>query len=308
MMRLKYICVIFFVFAGFFTSAQEVLSSFSKNKILIGEQIQLTLAAKAKSSKQIIWPSLNDTLNKSIEILDSVIQLDDAKKEYIKKYTITSFDSGYYAIPPFKFYIDSQLVESKPLLLEVHTVAVDTTKGIKDIKEIKAETYSFGAKVRDFFQWLLEHWYIPLAVLTLIVFFIYYRIKTKKKIVPVIPEIVLPLHEQLLIDLEKLNQRQLWQNNQVKEYYVELTDLLRTYIEKRFQVMALEQTSYQLIKNLKSSGITTECLMIIKNILEAADMVKFAKSIPTQYDNEGVMDNAKRFAVLTQLEEVKSHA
>lgn len=299
----SFIFTLVLIFLTSFSMAQEApYSAFSKNKILIGEQINLTLAVKANSSKQIIWPRLKDTIIKAIEILDSVITLDDVKKEYTKKYLITSFDSGYYAIEPFKFYIDSQLVESKPLLLEVHTVEVDTTRGIKDIKEIKGETYTFMEKVRDFFQWLLEHWYIPLAVLLLISWFIYYRIKNKRKNKPAIPEVILPLHEQLLVDLELLTKKQLWQTNQVKLYYVELTDLLRTYVEKRFRVMALEQTTFQLMKNLKSSGIATDARLIIQNILESADLVKFAKAIPTEYDNEAVMENAKRFAVLTRVE------
>jgi hypothetical protein len=298
----SFIFTIALVLLGYFSIAQEVHSSFSKNKILIGEQIQLTIAAKANSANQIIWPKLKDTIIKTIEILDSVISLDDKKKEYIKKYLITSFDSGYYAIPPFKFYIDSQLVESKPLLLEVHTVEVDTTKGIKDIKEIKAETYTFIQKIKDFFQWLLDHWYVPLAILLAITAFVYYRIKNKRKNKPEEPKIILPLHEQLLLDLEALNKKQLWQSGQVKLYYVELTDLLRAHVEKRFDVMALEQTTFQLMKNIKSSGIKTDARLIIKNILESADMVKFAKAIPTDYDNEAVMENAKRFAVLTKVE------
>src|SRR5687767_11349162 len=109
MRGMKYILVIASLFVLSYSSAQEVYSSFSKNKILIGEQINLTLAVKANSGSQIIWPKLKDTINKSIEILDSVININEAKKEFTKKYIITSFDSGYYAIPPFQFYIDSQL-------------------------------------------------------------------------------------------------------------------------------------------------------------------------------------------------------
>lgn len=292
------ILILLFISLSEISFAQEVFASFSRNKILIGQQIHLTLAVKANSANQITWPRLKDTINKSIEILDSVISIDDKKKEFTKKYLITSFDSGYYAIPPFKFYIDTQLVESKPLLLEVHTVEVDTNKAIKDIKNIKAESYSFIESIKN---WLQKYWYVPVGILVAVGFYIYYRIRKKRKNKPVEPEIILPLHEQLLVDLLALEKKQLWETNQVKLYYVELTNLLRNYIEKRFKVMALEQTSFQLIKNLKSSGISADGLQIIKNVLEMADMVKFAKAIPTEYDNLAVMENSKRFANLTQV-------
>lgn len=287
------------------------VATLSKNKILIGEQVYLTLAIPPSLSngKNITWPRMVDTINKNIEILDSVIDLKDPAKGLTKKYLITSFDSGYYAIQPFAFKLDSSLAETNALLLEVHTIDVDTTKGFKDIKEIKAENYTFTEKVKDFLQWLLEHWYVPLAILVAIALLIIYIVKKRRKKKPVVtePVIVLPLHEQLLIDLDKLEARQLWQNNQVKLYYVELTELLRAYIEKRFKVKALEQTTVQLVNNLKTSGIHAEALQVLKNILELADMVKFAKAVPTGYENQALMDNARQFALLTKvMEEPKS--
>lgn len=280
----------------------QPVAAFSKSNIMIGEQVYLTLTIPTElAGKNITWPVIKDTLNEHIEVLDSVI---DAKG-LTKKYLITSFDSGYYAIKPFRFMVDTAPVESNALLLEVHTIDVDTTQGFKDIKEIKAETYSFKEKVKDFFQWLLEHWYIPLAVLVAIAALVYYWIRKKRKKKPavVVPEVVLPLHEQLLKDLDALETQQLWQRNQVKAYYVALTDLLRTYVEKRYKVKALEQTTVQLVNNLSTSGIHPEALQVLKNILELADMVKFAKAVPTAYENQALMDNARQFALLTKVVE-----
>ncbi|HYG52856.1 MAG TPA: hypothetical protein VD905_18265 [Flavobacteriales bacterium] len=298
--------LLFIAYAGALVSnAQEIEASFSKKKILIGEQVKLTFAFN-NITGNITWPVLKDTINAHIEIIDSVIKPAKDKVPLVKEYIITSFDSGYYAIPPFKFLVDSLMVETNPLLLEVHTVAVDTTKEFKDIKEIKAENYSVSEKVKDFFQWLLEHWYIPAGMLLLVIAAVWWWRKSRKKeVVPAEPAVVLPLHEQLLLDLDALDKKQLWQNGQAKQYYVELTDLLRVYIEKRFEVAALEQTTDQLTKNLKSSGISYEALEILRSILQMADMVKFAKLIPGQYENQGALDNAKRFAALTRkIEEV----
>ncbi len=299
-MRSRFFIFIFFV-AGISSNslAQEVNCSFSKNKILIGEQINLLFKVKAANSKSIIWPKITDTIIKQIEVLDSTIKINDSLQEFSKNYLVTSFDSGYYAIAPFKFYIDSQLVESKPLLLEVHTVDVDTTKAIRDIKEIKSENYSLASRIKD---WFLDYWLFVVFILVVAVI-IWYYIKKRSKPIVVAPKIVLPLHQQLLLDLDNLESKELWQNGQVKLYYVELTELLRAYTEKRYKVKAMEQTTMQLTKSLKPSGIKKEPLQILTTILETADLVKFAKSIPTDYDNKAVIENAKRFATLTKVKE-----
>lgn len=278
----------------------QVSATLSNNKIRIGEQVYLTLAVPAEmAGKSIVWPVLKDTINAKIEILDSVIDASGLNKKYL----ITSFDSGYYALKPFVFSIDGSPAETNALLLEVHTVPVDTTQAIKDIKEIRSETYTAGNN--EVGNWLLKHWYVPAGILLLVLALVVYLLRRNRKEpeVPKVPEIVLPLHEQLLIDLEQLEARQLWQNNQVKQYYVELTDLLRTYVEKRFKVKALEQTTVQLIQNLKTSSINPEALQILKNILEQSDMVKFAKAQPTGYENQALMDNARGFAIMTRVVE-----
>lgn len=303
---MKRLLILLFMLSWGSVSAQQVSASFSKKSILIGEQIYLTLKANAKPGS-IVWPVLKDTINQHIEILDSVITINEKNQSQLKRYLITSFDSGYYAIPPFQFKIDSQLVESDPLLLEVHTVAVDTTKDIKDIKEIALVNYSTADKIKGFFEWLLDYWFVWAPVLVALAIWLYWRRKNRKKPVEIAPVVVIPLHEQLLMELEVLDKKQLWQNNQTKQYYTELTDLIRTYLEKRYKVMAHEQTTVQLMSNLKSSGIKSEAQIMLKGILEMADMVKFAKAIPTPYENQGALDHAKQFAVLTREEPIVEH-
>lgn len=291
------------VFAGY---GQEVSAGLSQNNIRIGEQVYLTLTvSNAPKGTFIKWPGISDTINKFIEVVDSVIEKTATNAITSKKYLITSFDSGYYKIPAFEFKLNGMPALTNELTLAVQTVAVDTTKDFNDIKEIRAETYTFSDKLTGFFQWLLKHWYVPLAVLVGLTVLIVYLVRRRRRNRPAVtePEIFIPFHEQLLAGLDALDKKQLWQNNQTKLYYVELTDLLRTYIEKRFQVMAHEQTTVQLMNNLKTSGITRDSLEMLKNILTLADMVKFAKAVPIDYENQGALDNARSFAINTRVKE-----
>lgn len=278
--------------------AQQPMASLDRNEIRIGEQVYLTLSIPAElaAGKKIIWPRLTDTINAHVEVLDSVIDL----QHYTKKYLITSFDSGAYQLPAFPFHVDSDSVLSNVVTLYVNTVKVDTTKAIKAIKTIQ------GVNSAAANAWYSNIWIITGIVLLVaaLVFFIWWRKKRKKQPVqegP--PPVILPLHEQLLMDLDALEQQKLWQNNQVKQYYVALTDILRAYIEKRYQVMALEQTTIQLVNNLRTSSIHPEALQLLRNILELADMVKFAKAVPDVYENQALMDNARHFALLTKVKE-----
>ena len=274
----------------------QITAGFSLKSIRIGEQVQLTF--KNLPDGDILWPSIKDTLTEKVEVIDSVIEKKDGKI-INKTYTITSFDSGYYALKPLLFFINGAPVETNALLLEVHTVEVDTTKEIKDIKTIKKINYNGGINNQSE-SGLSKYWYIFVAIVVAVgLIFIWWYYKGKHKKNSEENKIELPLHIQLINSLNEIKEKQILQKTGVKPYYTAITDLLRDYLEKRYGVDALEQTSYQLLNNLKTSGISAEAFEILRSILQTADMVKFAKANPDVYECEAVLDNAKRFAQIT---------
>ena len=172
------------------------------------------------------------------------------------------------------------------MLVNVATVAIDTTKIKKfPIKTIKAEPYTFD----DFKIYI----YTLLAALAIIGFWIYWFVIRKQKTEDDEPTYrALPPYEEAIYKLNELDEKLLWQNNKVKEYYSELTEIVRGYIERELKVPALENTTDEVLamikdfKNADSIETSKETIKKLKDLLQEADLVKFAKSKPLAIEIE----------------------
>lgn len=293
----------------------EVHAVLDSNKIRIGEQtrldIYLSYDAAAQKNINIQWPQIEDTLKKEIEVLnitkiDTTIP-DKARPNFIQQHiqlTITSFDSGFYAIPPFEFILDNDTAKpllTEALLLEVWSVPTDTSAAkIKDIKAPFNEPFDW--------KWYLPYVYIGLAILAviLIIILIVRRIKKNKpeEIIPEKPKT--PAHITAFASLEKIKEEAIWKENKIKEYYSEITDTVRLYIEERFNINALELTSDEIIHVFKSQVVDSESKSKLYQILTLSDFVKFAKQIPIEAEHTLTLNNAFDFVKGTMREEQSS--
>ncbi len=249
--------------------------------IRIGEQFQYKISVDG--TENIILPKLEKL--KGLEVV-SEGKIDTIKNRLIKKYLLTGFDSGAFYIPQQQVFIKNQAYLTDSLLINIATIAIDTTKIKKfPIKGIKGEAYQLD----DFKQYL---WYV-LVLLALIAFLLYYFVFRKKKakeeaiFVP-----ALAPYEEAMQKLYQLDKKLLWQNNHVKKYYSELTDIVRGYIERELKVSALENTTDEIVETLldfnkkKSIDTTKEIIKTLKKLLQEADLVKFAKSKPLSQEIE----------------------
>ncbi|TAL59934.1 MAG: hypothetical protein EPN85_08380 [Bacteroidetes bacterium] len=279
------------------------------NAILIGQQTKLTLRVDYKTDQgntKIDFPKIADTLLKEIEVVSQSKPecfIPDSSDMSIMAQSqtliITSFDSGYYAIPPFKFIIsgDSSItIETEPLLFAVNTIEIDTTVAIKDIKPPIEVPFSWKE--------LLPYIYGGLAGVALlagVIFLIIYLVKKqKKKPVPKIIVPVIPAHVIALEQLEKLKEEKLWQNGKYKEYHSILSDIIRQYIEKRFYINAMEQVSDEIMYAFRTIDLSEELRTKLRNILFLSDLVKFAKEVPLPNENEASWMNAYEFVIGTK--------
>jgi hypothetical protein len=288
----------FFLFLLFsavaFTQNPMVKVQIETSNIRIGEQFNLKISVN--ETENVILPKL---ALKGLEVIDSA-KIDTIRNMIIQKYIITGFDSGAFYIPQQQVFVKNQAFLTDSLLVNVATVATDTTKIKKyPIKSIKKEPYVFD----DFKIYI----YLLIAALIIIGFWIYYFVIRKRKIDEDEPTYkALPPYEEAIYKLNELDEKLLWQNNKVKEYYSELTDIVRGYIERELKVPALEKTSDEIIDMLKdfhdASAINTNKTTIqkLKDLLREADLVKFAKSKPLapeieedRKDAEEVLHNLK---------------
>jgi len=277
-----------------FTQNPMVKARIETSQIRIGEQFNLRISVN--ETENVILPKLE---LKGLEVIDSV-SLDTLNHMLIQKYIITGFDSGAFYIPQQQVYVKNQAYLTDSLLVNVATVAIDTTKVKKfPIKAIKAEPYTFD----DFKIYI----YILLIALAIIIFWIYWFVIRKRKMKEEKPTYkALPPYEEAIYKLNELDEKLLWQNNKVKEYYSELTEIVRGYIERELKVPALEKTTDEILETLKDFNETEtisapkETINKLKELLQEADLVKFAKSKPLaieieedRKDAELVIDNLK---------------
>lgn len=291
MRSLLYILLI--AFAGYGTRAQtaHVDARLDTTDILIGDQIDLNIHFSMPLDYRVLWPFYKDTLTAGIEIIrqspvDTLINESDNLVNMLQSITITAFDSGAYYIPPLRFRFqpidDTSFYEASsiPLYLRVHTMEVDTTQAIKAIKPPLAAPVTFA----EILPWLL----IGLAAVALILLIIYIIRKRKKKepIFQFRPKPVLPPHVVAISALEVLKQKKLWQAGLTKDFYTELTDILRAYIEGRYGVQAAEMTTEEILEGLKKTNAGDAAVGELARTLILADLVKFAKEQPLPVDND----------------------
>lgn len=272
--------------------------STEREEILLGEQVKMTIVLKAKATDEAQMPIIGDTLITEVEVVsrskvdtnytgDQSMQL-ELKQEFV----LTSFDSGYYAIAPLTGSINEEPIESNPFLISVRTVPIDTAKGIYDIRGLAEAPFSLT-------EWLQEYWYwivVGLAAIALVTILALYFSKKKPKPKKVYAAPKRPAHETALERLSKLESQKLWQAGKIKEYYSELTDILREYIEGRFHFPALEQTTDEIIATMRHvPDFHREQIDQIRRLLFLSDLVKFAKENPIGAENESNLKLVRTF-------------
>ncbi len=277
-----------------------VSAKLDTNQIKIGMQTTLLLKAIAAEGIKVKFPVLADTIIGNVEIvsqskIDTNIAPGGKQYELQKKIVITSFDSGFYAIPPFKFIINNdstQVAETEALLFGVQTISVDTTLAIKNIKG----PLSPGWSIRE----ILNEIVIGLVILLAIALAVYYFMRRNKKAVVEEQVIVkIPAHEKALTALQRLQDEKLWQQGQVKQYHIQLSDIVRTYMEERFDINALEMTSDEILRALRHIGLDDDWKTKLSRMLILNDMVKFAKESPLPNENEWCIDMSFDFVKST---------
>lgn len=295
------IIVLYFILNNSYLSfSQSATARLSRNDILIGDQVTLTLEFSCPADINVNFPVFKDTLSKNVEIVQSSkveTSLSDDKKQKIFRQllTITSFDSGYFPIKPIQFKYKqgtdtaSHFVETQAMLLTVRNMNVDVQKGIRDIKPPMEARFTF----REALPYIMG-----LIIAIALIYFLFYYLKKKKKKEPIFrmpsrPK--LPPHEIALAALEALRNKKLWQNNKIKEFHTELTEIIRQYIEDRYSIPALEMISDDIIDKINSLNVDNDVRIKLREMLSLADLVKFAKQNPLPSEHDKSFNNAIDF-------------
>lgn len=286
----------------------KVDAHLEKSTMLIGDQTKLHFTVTFSVKDSISFPTLADSIKAKLLIVssnkaDTSFDKNDLTIETIDKtYTLTSFDTGQYVIPQYQFKTKTgSMLTTTELVLTINPVAVDTTKAIYDIKQPLQVSYSWV-------EWLKDNWpkvAFPILAVLAIVGLIYYLRKRPKTVLFKKAEPEKPEHQIALDKLYALRDQKLWQQDRTKEYHSEISEVMRDYLEKRYQIHANEQTTDEIFASIRYMDISEADRAKLKQILVLADLVKFAKERPLPGDNEQSMNNAIDFIMKTQKVEVK---
>ena len=273
--------------------AQEVKVETNTKNIKIGEQIQYKVLVETPADTPVSFPEgqtfapLEMVKTRAADTLR-----DGGKYRLVKEYYLTQFDEGKYTIPSQKIRINNKDYFTDSLLVEVHTVAIDTLKqplyDIKPIQEVKKPFTSYG--------WILT--IIAAVLLLLIVAFVYFVFIRKKKFPFLQTQKKLPPFDRAIQDLKELQNSKYLIQSQHKEYYTRLTDIVKAYLEEEVHILAKESTTDELLAKinlLQEKGklnLNQETITNLKRVLQTADLVKFAKNKPSddnaEYDRETI--------------------
>jgi hypothetical protein len=282
--KMKKILFLFLLLLSTTIFAQKVTSSVDTTRNKIGAKFLLTLKTTVGKNDKVKFPETKNF--GALEIIESY-KIDTVKKneslELIKKYGLTQFDSGRYSIPKIRVVINGKPVFTDSIALEVTNVKVDTLKQkMYDIKTVQSVETS-------------NNWWIYLLLFVVFVwlsFGIFWFLKNRKK--PQKEEEIVytsPIEKATSL-LQSLEKKELWQKGEVKIYYSELTDIVRNYIEEEIQIPAMESTTSELVLSLKNVAkqkklkLSQETLSNLEKVLKQADLVKFAKVKPLDFEIE----------------------
>jgi len=280
-----------------------VSSVVDKSKITIGDLIRYRVTVSHGAEVQVDLPGPGANLG-GFEIRGYQVREPKREKDNIvhsAEYTISTFLTGEFAIPPltiaYKMPGDtvSRFLSTESIKITVESVKPSEAGDIRDIKppfEIPRNWWLVARNVG-----------IVLFVLGLAILGIagYRRHKQGKSLLPVRSEPPRPPHEIALEAINRLIQSGLLENGEIKQFYVELSEIVRRYLEGRYFITAMEMTTTEVLDNMASASVSSEDVELVKSFLETCDLVKFAKYVPTAEENEATVKSAFELVERTKI-------
>lgn len=296
--RINILFAFLFMASGFIKAQLITIeTTLDTNTITLGKTTQLTYTIKKQTNDVVQLPVFKDTISDGIEIVGNVSVdssgIEDNKEILKQTLKITSFETGMRYLSAQPFVINSpygrDTVMSNPSYLKVVGVAIDSSGTIRDINNIEWVMPTLA----DLLPFILSAIGLGLIIFLVVYFWPGKRHKEKEEILlkPTDPPHILALRE-----LDKLKAQKLWQNRQIKEYYTKLTEIIRTYIENQFGVPAMEESTSEIVQDVKKTGIDTKINMSqLEELLNLADLVKFARGEAQPEENVEQLEVAYNF-------------
>lgn len=309
--KMKKITLIFtFLLLLSFIKAQDSIPPIVKLDtaiLAIGDQTHLRISLPVPNGKEAIFPDFRDTIGHSLEILKKTIDTlkqREGVRIITHDYLITSFDTGRIYIPPFEVGIVengfNSTVTTDTAHMYVAVPKVDMQKGIFDIKPVADLPFQFK-EILPYLRTTGVILAIILIIAAILFYFFVYRKRKKLKNEEEVKD-TRPADVKALEALYILKEKTLWQQGRVKMYYSELTNIIRHYLDERYELQTMESTSSEIMRDVKRKNIEKEDRENLAVLFQHADIAKFAKGTPEAHENDKSWNDTKQFIERTRLE------
>lgn len=283
----------------------SIKAHLDSTELWIGQQSKLKFQWQQHKKQTVIPPHFSDSIVQWLQIVQQptidTIQNTDDNIDISINYTVTSFEDTLIYIPPFPFIIQKDTVWSNALSIKIiQPFKIDTTQQkLADIKPIYQPPFDW----KNLFKRII----LIILIIAIILVAIYYtrkylRQKDKQPKKVESDGITITAYQEAILALNKIKEEKQWRiQAQTKQYYTQLTDILRKYIENTYRINTLEMTSDEILHHIRPC-IKKEhdtIFQILKEILTLSDLVKFAKWAPREQENEISLTNTYQFVEQT---------
>ena len=272
-----------------------VSASIDSTMLMIGDQTAMHIDVTHEASERVEWPAFGESLQDGIEIVDrsaiDTTTLPDGRVCLHQDLTLTSFNDSLFAIEPLFVTNGEDTFWTEGLALNVvQPFEVDSSLAITDIKDIERAPIWWWGIIR----WILLGLLIAGLAAGGYYLWRWYQKNRKPEEEEINPELLRPADEVALEKLDAIKEAKIWKDGKVKEYQTDLTDVVREYIGRRFDVHSTEKTSDETLQAMKTL-IDKPLYERLKSMLQLADLVKFAKWHTTPDENEQALATAYDF-------------
>jgi hypothetical protein len=286
-----------------------VSASIDSVQMFIGEQAKLTIQALQPQDHTLQFPIFSDSITSNLELVSTLkpdtVLLENSMLQVTNTYIVTSFDSALVYHPGFEIKAGDNIYLTNPISIKIVDMPIDTTQqAITDIKDIYQPPIDWM-----FYLTIAGYTILAVLIIALIIYLLnkYLKSRNTNQSEPQ-PEPIDPrkAHEIAYDELEALRQKQLWQSQQFKTYYTELTEILRRYISNRYAIDAMEQTSDDILSEFRRNKELKDKkaeIKLLNDVLQLADLVKFAKWQPLPDECERSFHQVTQF--IDQTKEVE---
>ena len=316
-MRLFFLCfVLFFLFTSARFVAQTPLlgTALDSTKFYIGATFQGEYHLKDITQNQAVnfpnYAVLENTQYEFVRAINDTIKNANTSLDYTQKVQFLALEAGAVELPAFAFVMQQDTIFSEVIALEILPLPIEDPKKLVDIQNIQEVPSTWGDRFWQLWYWLLAHPWFSLSFFVLLLgilcYFGYqqYQAYWVKKALRNAPKPLVPPHIEAFELLEALAQKELWQKGDYKIYYTELSFVLRNYLQRKYLIPALEETSDEIFMHLRKTHFPQEQKENLRKLLALSDLVKFAKEEPLSEANLSAMEQVRAFITLSlQMEE-----